>query len=35
VLVAAHAACFWPVLRVYVKRLNVRTDDPSAIDALI
>jgi exosortase len=33
-LVAAHAACFWPVWRWYLQRLNDGSDEPWAIAAL-
>jgi len=34
-LVAIHAACFWPVWRWYLERLNDGSDEPWAIAALI
>lgn len=34
-LVALHAACFWPVWRWYAQRLNDGSDEPWAIAALL
>jgi exosortase len=34
-LVAVHAACFWPVWRWYFQRLNDGSDEPWAIAALV